>query len=173
MANLQATLRGQTLLDPSPLDCIRRANKLLWASTGPEKFASMFYGLLDSRSHQFRYVNAGQEVPLMITSGTSPVLLDKGGVALGVIDEFDFEEGLAHFEPGDLLVVVSDGITESMNASHELFGRERMQELLFNLRGCSAQTVLERIVAGVHSFVGETPQWDDMTIVVMRRMAEA
>ena len=69
MANLQATLRGQTLFDASPAGCIRRSNKLLWESTGAEKFATVFFGILDPHDHRFGYVNAGQEIPFVLTGG--------------------------------------------------------------------------------------------------------
>ena len=173
MANLQATLRGQTLPDTSPLDCIRRANKLLWESTSPEKFATLFYGILDATSHEFRYVNAGQEIPLILRCTPGPTRLDAGGVALGVVEQFDFEEGLTRFEPGDMLVIVSDGITEAMNPTEELFGRERMEELLAGLRGSDAATVMQQLISAARAFAGEAPQADDMTIVVVRRKDEA
>ncbi|HEX7571484.1 MAG TPA: SpoIIE family protein phosphatase [Bacteroidota bacterium] len=169
MANLQATLRGQTLFDASPGACIRRSNKLLFESTGAEKFATVFFGILDREEHRFSYVNAGQEIPFVLTGGPEPVRLEEGGVALGVVEEFDFKEGSVTLGPGDTMVIVSDGITESMNSSQELFGEERLERLLFEIRGCDAQTVIERIIGAVRSFVREAPQWDDMTIVVVRR----
>ena len=173
MANLQATLRGQTLFDASPAGCIRRSNKLLWESTGAEKFATVFFGILDPRDHRFGYVNAGQEIPFVLTGGSAAVRLDEGGVALGVVEEFDFKEGSVTLGPGDTMVIVSDGITESMNSSQELFGEERLNRLLFDIRGCDAPTVIERVIGAVRAFVGEAPQWDDMTIVVVRRVPPA
>ncbi len=169
MANLQATLRGQSMFDSSPGGVIRRANKLLWESTDAEKFATVFFGVLDPLEHRFTYVNAGQEIPFILKAGPDPVRLDKGGVALGVMEEFDFDEGSVMLDPGDMMVIVSDGITESMNAAQELFGEERMTRLLPALRECDARTVVERLIGAVRSFVGDAPQWDDMTIVVVRR----
>jgi predicted ATPase/serine phosphatase RsbU (regulator of sigma subunit)/tRNA A-37 threonylcarbamoyl transferase component Bud32 len=173
MANLQATLRGQTLFDATAAECIRRSNKLLWESTGAEKFATVFFGILDRENHRFSYVNAGHEIPFILTGGPEPVRLDKGGVALGVVEEFDFKEGSVTLGPGDTMVIVSDGITESMNSSQEQFGEERLWHLLFGLRGCHAQAVIERVIEAVRSFVGEAPQWDDMTVVVVRRAPES
>ncbi|HTY57335.1 MAG TPA: SpoIIE family protein phosphatase, partial [Bacteroidota bacterium] len=170
MANLQATLRGQSLFDPSPAAIIRRSNKLLWESTDPEKFATVFFGILDPKEDRFSYVNAGQEIPFIITGGAEPLRLDRGGVALGVVEEFDFEEGSVTLKAGDTMVIVSDGITESMNSSQELFGEERMRRVLVGLRGLDAQTVVERLIGAVRAFVGEAPQWDDMTIVAVRRV---
>ena len=173
MANLQATLRGQALLDASPLDCVRRANRLLWGSTSPEKFATLFYGSLDPGTHELRYVNAGQEIPIVLTCRPEPTLLDTGGVALGVVEEFDFEEGVVKLDPGDTLVVVSDGITEAMNARDEQFERERLRHVLQEMRGQNARMILERLIAEVRSFAGEAPQGDDITIVVVKRKTEA
>jgi len=101
------------------------------------------------------------------------VRLEEGGVALGVVEEFDFKEGSVTLGPGDTMVIVSDGITESMNSSQELFGEERLNRLLFDIRGCDAPTVIERVIGAVRAFVGEAPQWDDMTIVVVRRVPPA
>ena len=169
MANLQATLRGQTLFDATPAECIRRSNKLLWESTSAEKFATVFFGILDPQNHRFSYVNAGQEIPFILTDDPEPVRLAEGGVALGVVEEFDFKEGAVTLGPGDTMVIVSDGITESMNSSQDLYGEERLRPLLFKLRGCNADALIERIIGDVRSFVGGAPQWDDMTIVVVRR----
>jgi sigma-B regulation protein RsbU (phosphoserine phosphatase) len=169
MANLQATLRGQTLFDATPAECIRRSNKLLWESTSAEKFATVFFGILDPQNHRFSYVNAGQEIPFILTNDPEPVRLAEGGVALGVVEEFDFKEGAVTLGPGDTMVIVSDGITESMNSSQDLYGEERLRPLLFKLRGCNADALIERIIGDVRSFVGGAPQWDDMTIVVVRR----
>jgi serine phosphatase RsbU (regulator of sigma subunit) len=169
MANLQATLRGQTLLDVPPGECLRRANRLLYQSTSPEKFATLFYGILDSRRHTLLFSNAGHDNPFVLQSGTETKRLKTGGIPLGMFEDFVFQEETITVAQGDLIVMCSDGIAEAMNAEEEPFGEERLSDLLVRLDYPSPQEVVLRTFEAAKKFTGSTPQSDDMTIVVIRR----
>jgi predicted ATPase/serine phosphatase RsbU (regulator of sigma subunit) len=169
MANLQATLRGQTLLHTSPAACLKRANRLLHESTNPEKFATLFYGILDTSLHRLDYCNAGHEFPLLVHPNGEYVQLDKGGIGLGMLEEFDYEEASLDVSPGDLLLLYTDGVTEAMNHREELFGKERLLPLALQTRGGSAAEALEAVVAAVRAHSGDAPQSDDITLVAVRR----
>jgi sigma-B regulation protein RsbU (phosphoserine phosphatase) len=170
MANVQASLRAQS--GRSPADCIARVNRLLYESTSPEKFATLFYGVLDLRTHRFRYCNCGHEPPLIFREGAQVTELTAGGIALGIMESFEFEEGEASLAPGDLLVMYSDGITEAMSPAHEQFGRERLMELLRANRGLAVREVTQKIVEEVRRHEAGAPQSDDITLVAVKRAGD-
>lgn len=170
MANLQATLRGQALVETSAGQCISRSNRLLYDSTDPEKFATLFYGVLDSASHRMFYCNAGHENPLLFSASEEPVILSKGGLVLGVADEFPFEEDSVSLQVGDLMVIYSDGISEAADAGDEQFGEEKLIEFVKQNRHESPQALIEKIVEAVVHHTGDAPQMDDITLVAIRRI---
>ncbi|MBI4536005.1 MAG: SpoIIE family protein phosphatase [Ignavibacteriae bacterium] len=169
MANTQATLRGQALLKAAANECIQRANKLLYQSTDPEKFVTLFYGILDITRHVLSYSNAGQDPPILITCNGNVRRLDKGGIALGMLDEFPFDEETVQLQPGDVLVLYSDGISEAMNPMQEQFTDARLERLLGENLNSPAAALIDTIVDAVKSHAGTAPQMDDMTLVVVKR----
>jgi sigma-B regulation protein RsbU (phosphoserine phosphatase) len=171
MANLQATLRGQTLHEIPVKERLTRSNELLYRSTDPEKFATLFYGVLDQQHHTFTYSNAGHENPYLFKSGGEVMRLTAGGTVLGVVDHFPFEEDVVHIEAGNLLVVFSDGITEAFNLVDEPFGERRLEEILRSCMDEPAEKIIDRIVEAVNEFAGQAPQADDLTLLVMKRAA--
>jgi phosphoserine phosphatase RsbU/P len=170
MANLQATLRGQTLSDLAPADCIRRSNKLLYYSTSAEKFATVFYGILDSQRHRLKFSNAGHDNPYVLHAHMAATRLKTGGVPLGILEEFPFEEEEVEMQPGDLIVVYSDGVTEAWNTEEIAFGEERLSEVLHQHHDKSASELIDAIFAAVKRHAGSAPQADDITLVVLRRL---
>jgi len=173
MANLQATIRGQTLLKCNPKECLGRSNTLLYLSTDPQKFATLFYGILDFQNHRLHYCNAGHERPYMLASGGKEagklVRLDVGGIILGCVEQFPYEETSVPFNPGDVVVVFSDGVTEAMSETGEEYGEERIARLLAEHPKESALGLIDRLVASVQKHAGSRAQTDDITLVVVRR----
>ncbi len=170
MANLQATLRGQTLVSQRPAECLNRSNRLLFQSTSPEKFATLFYGVIDVNNHTLHYSNAGQEWPFLIGRDKSVQRLKTGGLMLGLIEQTTFEDEQLPFGPGDLLVVQSDGVSEAMNASQEQYSEERLQELLLTNKDLSSSAIIDVIVKEIRKHAGAHPQSDDITIMVIKRL---
>jgi len=169
MANLQATLRGQTLFSTSCKDCLQRSNKLLFQSTDVQKFATLFYGILNTRKNELYYSNAGHDYPFLFSGDKEPRRLETGGIVLGFLENFAFEEQMIPFSPGDLLLMYSDGITEAMNADEEEFGENRLVEVTLKHRDELASTLIEKIIAAVKLHTGDAPQMDDITLVVIKR----
>ena len=169
MANLQATLRGQTLVNATARDCVVRSNKLLFESTSSEKFVTLFYSILDPQKHELVYCNAGHDHPFLLSEGKEPVRLKTGGIVVSIMEHFPFEEASVQLQPGDTVVVYSDGIPEAMNAEKELFGEERLTELLVKHHGLPAVELIDMIIGTAKAFAGRTPQSDDMTIIVVKR----
>jgi phosphoserine phosphatase RsbU/P len=171
MANLQATLRGQTLVSHRAAECLARSNKLLYRSTSPEKFATLFYGVLDPEHHTMIYSNAGHDWPYHIAADGSYTRLKTGGLMLGLFEEHRYEDEQIAFALGDLLVIQSDGITEAMNPRQEEFGEAKLQELLLANKGCSASEIIDLVVREVRKHAGANIQSDDITIMAIKRTA--
>jgi sigma-B regulation protein RsbU (phosphoserine phosphatase) len=169
MANLQATLRGQTLTTGSPKTCLERSNQLLYQSTSPEKFATLFYAILDLQNHQIHYSNAGHDNPYLCSGHVATKRLKIGGIPLGMLPDFSFEQESVPLEDDSILVAYSDGVTEAMNAQEEMFGEERIAAVIDQHKNAPASEIIDHLVSAVKTFAAGYPQSDDITVVVMRR----
>jgi sigma-B regulation protein RsbU (phosphoserine phosphatase) len=170
MAFLKATLRGQAVV-PGPVhESVQRSNKLLFQSTDPEKFATLFFGVLDTSSHQMIYCNAGHEIPFVVSSDENPARLETGGMALGVLDEFPYQEDNVELRVGDLLIIYSDGIPDATNEFDQPFGEDRLLELVREKSEQPAVEIIDEVVKAVQEHEGETEQLDDLTLVVVKRV---
>lgn len=169
MANVQATLRGLTAPSITSKICIERSNTLLHKSTDPQKFVTLFYGILNTQTNELCYCNAGHDNPFLLSSDGKVKRLQTGGIVLGFVPQFTFAEEKIPFQKGDLLVLYSDGITEAMNDKEEEFGEERLKELMIANRHESAEQIIGKILETIEAHVGSVPQMDDMTMVVLKR----
>jgi sigma-B regulation protein RsbU (phosphoserine phosphatase) len=169
MANLQATLRSQILQGLSVADCLARANRLIFRSTDPDRFATLFYGVLDSAEHRFRYSNAGHNPPFLLRPGCEPVLLEVGGTVLGSFEICSYKEASTDLHPGDVILVFSDGISEAANESGEQFGENRIAEIIAGNQADSSEGLVHKLIeAALDHSQARTPL-DDMTVVVIKR----
>ncbi len=171
MANLQATLRSQTLINNAPSESIHRSNQLLYRSTDPEKFATLFYGILDFTNHSLTYSNAGHENPFLLRLDDSSDRLETGGTVLGVVEDFSYDQETVKLNPGDVLVVFSDGITEAFDTNDNQFGEKQLAEVIVAHRQEPAESITNHIVDAVRRHAGAAPQADDLTLVVIKRDA--
>lgn len=171
MANLQAALRGQTIIMASPTVYLRRSNRLLWQTTAAEKFATLFFGILDCETHTLSYVNAGHNYPILFSHGGEQRLLKTGGIPLGMLEDYDYEEEVVQFNQGDILLMYSDGISEAFNRDKEQFGDDRVIAIVQNLRDQSAQIILDGVLEAVRTHSAGIPQLDDLTVVVVKRQS--
>jgi serine phosphatase RsbU (regulator of sigma subunit) len=169
MANLQATIRAQTLLRLSPKECLERSNTLMFQSTDSHKFATLFYGVLDAEKHELCYSNAGHEWPFLFRASGEPERLDVGGIVLSCMEDFLYEEASVPLNPGDLLVIFSDGVTEAVNESREEFGERGLTGIIKGSLSDSSRDLVAKIVAAVTQHASNQPQMDDITLVVIRR----
>jgi sigma-B regulation protein RsbU (phosphoserine phosphatase) len=170
MANLQATLRGQAMLTPIPKECLLRANRLLFNSTSAEKFATLFYAVLKPETGDFCYSNAGHERPVILKRNQEVRFLGTGGLPLGMLADWAYEDACEHLHPGDVLVVYSDGIGETVDADGEQFGAERALEVIKSSAHLSAGELVESILAAVRKHAASPTQADDMTLLVVKRL---
>ena len=170
MANMQATLRAQAMTDATASECIERSNTLMYRSLDDERFVTLFYSVLDVSTHELTFCNAGHENPFVFTGrGPEPDRLETSGIALGVLDNRTYSERTIGLEPGDVLVVFSDGITDATNKAGELFGYERLQSVVAANRNEPAAVLVSKIIDTVNDHVNGAPQVDDLTLVVVKR----
>jgi len=170
-ANLQATLRGQALLNSFITDTLKNTNYILYNNTSPEKFATLFYGVLDPINNKLKYSNAGHNPPFFVQTNKNKIKrLEKGGMILGIMEDSEYEEETVHFEKGDLLLIYSDGISEAMNEKEEEFGEKNIETFISKDTDKSAKEITDTLLEEVKKFVGKTPQSDDMTIIAIKRI---
>jgi sigma-B regulation protein RsbU (phosphoserine phosphatase) len=167
LSGLQATLRAEAGPTTPPEPLVRKINERLCADVQPGNFASLLYGHLDVQRRSFRYVNAGHPAGLVVRRDGSLERLDAGGLLLGVERSVEYESGEQTFEPGDLLVLYSDGVTDVLNEADEEFGQERLESLLRRLAHLPSGSVIESIVGTVQTFVGGALP-DDVTLLVAK-----
>ncbi|UCF06907.1 MAG: SpoIIE family protein phosphatase [bacterium] len=169
MSNLQATLRGQITQQLSPKKCLEHSNKIMFRNTDPFRFATLFYGVLDSEKHELQYANAGHNPPFLIKSGKDPVRLGTGGIVLGIIEDFTYPEEHVPFDTGDILVVYSDGVTEAFDDKDEEFGEERLISMVKKYSGDPVEQIIEKIIGAVQHHTVGVQQMDDITLIIVKR----
>jgi sigma-B regulation protein RsbU (phosphoserine phosphatase) len=130
---------------------------------------TLVYAILDARDMTLHYVNAGHNPPLLLQGAATDVhLLRAEGIALGVIDDAELQSVKVDLAPGDVLVLYTDGVTEAINDKDEEFGEERLLRVIAENRGRPAGEIQERILEAIAVFAGECPQFDDITLMVLR-----
>jgi len=169
MSNLQATIRAETKQTTHPCECLNRSNQLLYRNTEADKFATLFYGILDFEKHRVDYSNAGHNRPFLVRKSGEMKELSNAGIAMSMIEQFEYPEDTINIDRGDMLVIYSDGITEAINESNEEYGEERLCKLACSFRGKSANNIMDEIVKEVSLFSGTQPQFDDITLMIIKR----
>ena len=164
-AAVQSIFAAQAALGGNPAETMTRINRALLRRAIEARFATMFYGVLWSDG-RLSYCNAGHESPIIV--GRTQRSLDTGGVVLGLFDNAKYEVETVQLEPGDTIVVFSDGVSEARNHADEELGRERLVTALASVRSISSDATLEKLLAAVRDFTAGAPQADDVTALVLR-----
>ncbi len=167
MANLQGLVRTQAPTAESLAELVRRINRQLYVSSRGAKYCTFFYGIYDDSGRKFEFVNAGHNPPLVLADGKAR-FLESTGVPLGLFPEVTHETRCAMLEPGTLLVLYSDGITEARNARGELYGVDRLVNLVARSADQDTAGLVEKILGDVREFTGGVPVEDDQTLVLLK-----
>src|SRR5580700_11665665 len=170
MASLEASLRALAPVVDDPADLMERVNDLVYQASASNRFATLFYAQYYPASRRLSYVNAGHNPPLVLRNcaGSCQVLrLESGGPVIGLLPH-RYQRGVFSLEAADLVVLFTDGISESMNPSYEEWGEERLIEFAKTCHGLAALEATRRILAAAQAFAAGAPQHDDMTLVVLR-----
>ncbi|HTS47543.1 MAG TPA: SpoIIE family protein phosphatase [Bryobacteraceae bacterium] len=172
MSSLQA--RVQVLFDdPGDLAAlVTRLNRIIHSNCPANRFISFFIGVLDPKTGQLNYVNAGHNPPLLARQNGTVEKLDCTGLILGIMPAARYEQQSVTLQPGDAVVLFSDGVTEASRADvDEEFGEDRLAQALFKLRDLPANSIIDAINQQVQEFTSGSPPADDITLVIAKRLA--
>jgi len=152
----------------APAQVVERLNRFLFASTQASRFVTLFYAELDAASGRLAYVNAGHVPPYRIARDGTVTRLREGGIALGLLAEASYDVGEVPLQPGDVVAMVTDGVTEAMSPDEREFGDERVCVAVRARSRGSASAVLEGLVAAVSDWAGAAGLGDDLTALILK-----
>jgi phosphoserine phosphatase RsbU/P len=176
MATIQSTMRtqlsaanGSPLVRLSAAKMVATLNRQLYATTSPEKYATFYFALYDEALHTLTYTNAGHLAPMLL-HGSDLQMLDSTGTVVGAFPVAVYEEKTVTLEQGDLLLAYTDGIVEPENVYGEMFGEDRLKDMLVKYARADSAELIARTMEAVVHWTGAGELQDDMTMVVARRL---
>ena len=169
MSSLHAAVRAQSQTGLPIGQVMGEINQYIFENSPPNKFLTLFYGELDPQTGKLTYSNGGHNAPMLVRRSGEVERLDKGGLPIGMMQGVTYQEASVEFQPGDALVIYSDGITESINEREEEFDEDRLIEVVKKNLNRSASGVRDRIDEALSRFVGTTAPVDDMTLMIIKR----
>jgi len=170
-SNLQASIRALVRHASGPGSIFGAVNTSLYESTDPERFATAFMATLDPEGGRLTYSNAGHNPPLLRRADGRIHWLDVGATPLGAFPDMVYDEATVDLEPGDTLVLFTDGITEAADATGEFFGEEGLQRVVEQCHGQDSGTIVDCIRSAVDDYADGAAA-DDMTLIVVRRLGD-
>ncbi len=173
MAMSRTILRSAAASRISPAATLTRVNQLIVTEARSDLFVTIFYGVWEPQTGRFVYANAGHNEPLCVDRAGHIRPLAGHGVVLGALDEVEYAEHEMHLQPGDRLLLFTDGLTDAVNTAEEEFGLGRVQARLreAQAQGYSAEATLNGLAAAVVDFAGAMGTFDDVTMVLIHRRA--
>ncbi|HKH99297.1 MAG TPA: SpoIIE family protein phosphatase [Candidatus Sulfotelmatobacter sp.] len=154
-------------VEVSPGALLSLLNHQLYESTPPEKYATLFLGIYDGRSHHLTYSNGGHLPPILIGKDGTIRRLEAGGTVVGLFDNMTYEEGAVEMQPGEIFLAYSDGVTEPENDFGE-FGEQRLIDLVRENRDLPLPEISQIVTLAVDNWIGDNEQPDDVTLVLAR-----
>jgi sigma-B regulation protein RsbU (phosphoserine phosphatase) len=158
----------------SVAESMMRANRRIKKDVKTGMFVALLYAVLDAKDKSLTLCSAGQTQPVYraLETGEAILLETRGDTfPLGILEDADYEDTRLKLTPGDVVVLFTDGIVEAMNERQEMFGFERLLELVKTSKAASADELLHEITDQVNAYVGSAPQHDDLTVIVLRYQA--
>ena len=168
VSTLQASLHAYIEIGFPSIELVTKLNKVIHENSTAEKFITFFICIFDRNTKSLRYVNAGHNFPLLLHSDASINELDKGGFVLGILPDSKYEEGEVHLNPGDTLILYTDGLTEAVNDRMELFGEERLRSALTHSLNKNTRAMQDHILNEIKLFGNGQSQADDITMIIMK-----
>lgn len=168
IARMQAMLQSEVRFERSLGEMMSAINRFIVESTSQDRFATCFYVELDFAGGAFRYCNAGHNYPILAKRDGTIEYLSIGGLLLGAFADVAYETGTGRMEPGDTLVLYTDGVTEAMDNEEIEYGEKRLAEDLLELRSFPAEVICSKTIKKVKQFAGGVGEVDDITLVVIK-----
>ncbi len=170
MSSLHAAIHAQVSTQSSLPDIVTSVNRYLADNTPANRFVTLFVAELDPSTGTLNYINAGHNPPLIGRCNGSIEQLSSGGFPLGIIPTAEFELGQMQLEPGEALVIYSDGVSEANNLEGEEFGLDRLADVIKVNLAASASGLRDRVESALSSFTKTAPANDDITLVIVKRV---
>jgi sigma-B regulation protein RsbU (phosphoserine phosphatase) len=169
MASSRSIIKAQAFSNSSPSKVMSLANKLIAEDAQHGMFVTVFYGLYNIKTQRLLFTNAGHTLPYLLRPSTSSCSsLFNTNFPLGVFDPFTFQESEIQLEPGDKLILYTDGVNEALNASREQFGSERLVNLILQYSSDSPKDLRDKIVESVREFSEDQGLNDDVTVMIIQ-----
>jgi len=173
MAFTRSIIRANMHQVASPAEGITQANCLICDESTHGLFVTMFYGQIIPATGDFIYVNAGHNPPLLYRSKSQTLeRLMPTGIPVGIVEDFKYKQSRISLDNGDFLVCYTDGITEAVNPAEEEFGMDRLEAVVMNCRNASAEAIAAAVRQAVEDFSQPMTQFDDITILVIKRIVD-
>ncbi|HEX8180291.1 MAG TPA: SpoIIE family protein phosphatase [Pyrinomonadaceae bacterium] len=172
MSSLHAAIHAQITAHQSLTGMISAVNRYLADTIPPNRFITLFCAELDSEAGTLSFINAGHNPPLIVHAAGTMEQLGAGGMPLGIMSNAPYREGKTQLQPGDALVIYSDGVTETQNQAGEEFGPVRLYDVVARNLDATASGIRDKIEAALTKFAQGTASVDDITLVIVKRQAE-
>ena len=165
---LQASLRTQAQGGRSLADIMTNINALVCQRSITGQFATFFLAAVDEPKMRLRYTNAGHNFPVLLRANGERVLLEDGGLVVGMMEGMPYVEASVDLHPGDRVLLYTDGVSEAADPSGEMFGEDRLDAMLDGLpRELSARVIVDRVLAGLTTFLAGAEPGDDITVMAL------
>jgi phosphoserine phosphatase RsbU/P len=168
---LQGALSAMSL-GTDPAIVFNHVNKFLCSHAEIGRYATMFFGILDQAGH-LEFINAGHPSPILLRRGVAEEAFSEGSFPVGLVPEAEYTAVCLKLEPGDTMVLFSDGVTEAMDPAEELYGVPRLRELLNGRLECPLEDLQKCVLESVETFTRGASQADDLTLLIVRYRATA
>ena len=173
MALTKTQIKASSSRRRTPGDVLYRANNDLCHENESGMFCTLFYGIMNTETGEVTYANAGHNPPYLITNSGEPVQIEStGGIALGVMEEMEFESATFTASKGDSMFLYTDGVNEAMNEADEEYSYERLEDYLKENSTGSITDMVNKNLESVKEFAGAAPQSDDITVLALRYLGE-
>jgi serine phosphatase RsbU (regulator of sigma subunit) len=169
---MQFQARVQQVMGDEPQElasAMNRLNKATCSNCPSNRFITFFLCVLDPATGEVTYANAGHNPPFLVRHSGDVEMIEGGGPVLGILSMATYGKYTTHLDPGDVLVLYSDGVTEATNPCEEEFGEDRFAAVLRENRGRSAQEILSAVTAALQEWAAGSPAADDITLIVAKR----
>jgi phosphoserine phosphatase RsbU/P len=168
ISNVQSSLRTAVAFAGNDGAAVLGAvNREVHASSLPNRYATLFYGVFDEATRALQYVNAGHNPPMVLRRDRSVLRLESGGPPVGMFPNWTYKEGAVRLDPGDLVLAFTDGVTEAVNPAGDEWGEEGLLRAVAEHDAQSADEMVEGIFRSMDEFsLGQ--QTDDATVMVLR-----
>lgn len=169
MALSRTILRTVGINRRDPAEVLMRVNEIINLDAESDLFVTVFYALWDPQTGTLTYANGGHNPPLLLKANGKHTWLRAPGIALGILPEIDIPNNTIALDPGDTLILYTDGVTEAVDADLDEYGTDRLYWTAQSLHRHEPQAVVRGITESVQEHTGDTPQYDDVAIVVLQR----